>query len=48
MLLRYGLTFEDIELLDAHIDQVSETEITVKESIRKLSARNIEPLKRYI
>lgn len=48
MLLRYGLTFEDIELLDAYIDQVSEAEITVKESISKLTAKDIEPLKRYV
>ena len=48
MLLRYGLTFEDIELLDEHIVSVSEEEIIFKESINKLQPNQILAVERYI
>lgn len=48
LLLRYGLTFEDIEILDPHIVQVSEEEIKVKASIYQLTEKQIEPLRRYL
>lgn len=48
LLLRYGLTFEDIEKLDTHIEQVSEAEIIVKASINELPEKDLQPIKRYI
>lgn len=48
LLMRYGLTFEDIDILDKYINSVSEKEITVKRSIYELSEKQIEPLRRYI
>lgn len=48
LLLRYGLTFEDIDVLDDHIANVSEEEIIVKKTIYELTEKQIEPLRRYI
>lgn len=48
LMLRYGLTFEDIEILDEHIESISEEEIIVKDSIFNLTEKEIEPIKRYI
>lgn len=48
LLLRYGLTFEDIEKLDVHIEQVSEAEIIVKDSINGLPEKDLQPIRRYI
>lgn len=48
LLLRYGLTFEDIETLDKYIETVTEQEITVKESIYLLTEKELDPIKRYI
>jgi len=48
MLLRYGLTFEDIEILDTHINSVSEQEITFFQTIYSLPASIVESVKRYI
>ncbi|WP_312746698.1 DEAD/DEAH box helicase [Sphingobacterium multivorum] len=48
LLMRYGLSFEDIEILDQHIDFVSEEELIVNPSIYELSDKQIEPIKRYL
>lgn len=48
LMLRYGLTFEDIEIFDSHIESITEEEINVKKSIYELSELVIEPIKRYI
>lgn len=48
MMLRYGLSFEDIEILDEHIESISELEIIVKKSIYNLGEKAIEPIRRYI
>lgn len=47
MLLRYGLTFEDIDVLDEHILSVSEEEIIFKESIYRLHPHQILAVERY-
>ena len=47
-MLRYGLTFEDIEILDDHIKSISEEEIVVKPSIYKLTESQLSAIKRYI
>lgn len=47
LLLRYGLTFEDILILDEHIANVSEEEIIVKNTIYELPEKQVEPLRRY-
>ncbi|MGK6344268.1 helicase-related protein [Chryseobacterium sp. DT-3] len=47
LLLRYGLTFEDILTLDEHILDVSEEEIIVKNTIYELPEKQVEPLRRY-
>lgn len=48
LLLRYGLTFEDIEVLDDHILSVSVEEILIKPSIYTLNESQISVLRRYI
>ena len=48
MLLRYGLTFEDIEVLDEHILSVSVEKIIFKESIYQLQPNQILAIVRYI
>ena len=48
LMLRYGLTFEDIEILDEHILSISEEEILVKQSIYELTENQISTIKRYI
>lgn len=48
LMLRYGLTFEDIEILDEHILSISEQEIVVKKSIYGLPESQIRAVKRYI
>jgi len=35
-MLRYGLSFEDIEVLDRHIESISEKRIVFKESIKNV------------
>jgi len=48
LMLRYGLTFEDIEVLDEHIFFISEEEIIVKKSIFGLAENKRNAIKRYI
>ena len=48
LMLRYGLTFEDIELLDEYILYISEEEIVVKQSIYELSENQLSAIKRFI
>lgn len=48
LMLRYGLTFEDIEILDEHILSISEEEIVVKQSIYELTENQLSTIKRYI
>lgn len=48
LMLRYGLTFEDIEILDYYIVSISEEEIKVKNSIYDLPSSVLQPIKRYI
>jgi ATP-dependent RNA helicase DOB1 len=47
-MLRYGITFEDIETLDEHILSISEEEIIVKNSIYGLTENQLSTIKRYI
>ena len=47
-MLRYGLTFEDIEVLDEYILFISEEEIVVKKSIYELKENQLSAIKRYI
>lgn len=48
LMLRYGLTFEDIELLDEYILSISEEEIVVKKTIYELTENQLSAIKRYI
>lgn len=48
LMLRYGLTFEDIETLDEHILSISEEELIVKQSIYGLTENQLSTIKRYI
>lgn len=48
LMLRYGLTFEDIEVLDEYILFISEEEIVVKKSIYELKENQLSAIKRYI
>lgn len=48
LMLRYGLTFEDIEILDDYILSISEEEIIVKKSIFTLTDNQLSSIKRYI
>ena len=47
-MLRYGMSFEDIELLDSHIETIDETKITFKESIYDLDELDLISIKRFI
>ena len=47
-MLRYGMSFEDIELLDQHIISINETKITFKESIYDLSDLDTISIRRFI
>lgn len=48
LMLRYGLTFEDIEILDSYISYISTEEIIFNDNIFDLEDRLLEPIKRYI
>jgi len=48
MMLRYGLSFEDIELLDNHIQDITSEQISFKESIKGLPEQNKISIKRFI
>nr|WP_315396840.1 DEAD/DEAH box helicase [uncultured Sphingobacterium sp.] len=48
LMLRYGLTFEDIEVLDEHISDINTGEIKFKNSIYGLPSRFFEIVRRYV
>ena len=48
LMLRYGLTFEDIEILDEYIISISEEEIIIHQSIYELPENQLNAIKRYI
>jgi hypothetical protein len=47
-MLRYGMTFEDIEILDSHIVSIASEEIIFKDSINDLSDDEKVSILRYI
>lgn len=47
-LVRYGFSFEEIEWLKDHIDQIDEEEIIFLPSIRKLNEEQMECILRYL
>lgn len=47
-MLRYGMSFEDIELLDKHIETIDEKRITFKDSIYNLDKLDTISIKRFI
>lgn len=47
-LMRYGLSFEEIELLYEYIDTVDENQIVFKKSITDVNIKNYDLIKRYI
>lgn len=47
-MLRYGMSFEDIEILDSHIVSIDSEEIIFKESINDLSDDDKASILRYI
>lgn len=47
-MLRYGLSFEDIEVLDSHILEINSREIVFKESINQVSTEDKLSISRFI
>lgn len=47
-MLRYGLTFEDIDVLDEHIKEIDENEIIFKDSVNELSNADKAPILRFL
>jgi len=47
-MLRYGLSFEDIEILDKHIQEIDERGITFRNSINEVSDEDKFPVLRFI
>lgn len=47
-MLRYGLSFEDIEVLDKHIEDIDEKAIVFRQSIDKVSEEDKFPILRFI
>jgi hypothetical protein len=47
-MLRYGLSFEDIEILDAHIEDINSEEIIFKASIQDLSDQDKLSILRFL
>jgi hypothetical protein len=47
-LLRYGLSFEDIEVIEPHVEYIDETGIVFKDSINELSEDEIMIIKRFV
>ena len=48
LMLRYGMSFEDIELLEPHIESISTEEIVFKESIFSVSEDSRQSIERFI
>ncbi|MBQ2303505.1 MAG: DEAD/DEAH box helicase [Bacteroidales bacterium] len=47
-MIRYGMTFEDIELLDKHIENINEKGIVFKQSISSISEDKKQSIIRYL
>ena len=47
-MLRYGLSFEDIETLDSSIERIDETGIVFNDGIKKMDAETRFVVERYI
>ena len=47
-MLRYGLSFEDIEVLDKHIESVDSEEIKFRETINEVSDEDKKSIQRFI
>lgn len=47
-MLRYGMSFEEIQKLESHIESIDETEIVFKNSINNLTDLEKSPVIRYI
>ena len=47
-MIRYGMSFEDIELLDEHIESINEREIVFKQSINGVSDDKKQSIIRYL
>lgn len=47
-MLRYGLSFEDIEILKPYIVSIGQEEIVFSADIQNLSPEQIKPVKRYL
>ena len=47
-MLRYGLAFEDIEILEGHIEHIDETGITFRESVKELGEEDKIMIERFI
>jgi len=47
-MLRYGLSFEDIEILDKHIDKINSEEIVFKESIYEVPDEDKLSIQRFL
>jgi len=48
LMLRYGLSFEDIELLDDHIEEITSEEIKFKESINLVPEKDKTSILRFL
>ena len=47
-MLRYGLSFEDIEILKPYIVSIGQEEIVFSADIQNLSPEQIKPVERYL
>lgn len=47
-MLRYGLSFEDIETLKPYLISVSQEEIVFSDDIKNLPIEQIESIERYL
>lgn len=47
-MIRYGMSFEDIEVLDEHIESINEKEIVFKQSINGVSEEKKQSIIRYL
>lgn len=48
LMLRYGLSFEDIKLLEEHIEEITSEEIKFKESIKLVSEKDKTSILRFL
>ena len=47
-MLRYGMSYEDIEVLEEHIEDIDETQITFKPSINDVPEEDRAVINRFI